>query len=259
MAKEIVLDDSLYNRIKDLAEKKNLKIDDLLNYLVMTNEINGVEFLTDDFSKFKNILIEDTGLFDYKGGQSGIYNRLKESNINTLQDLFQKYSLKKIEYGANIVADKNYIYNEMNGIISLLSYEYLNKESLYLNECLNTEINAHYMVKVSDYPTGYPGEIFKAVILKNYPRSVAYNDVNNMLMLFKSCGFNLTCCKALIDYAYSKKIKSEKLGEFLNNIDIDEIKPYFNKVTRNYIVFLNINNILTKYYKNVFCEDKKTK
>lgn len=259
MAKEIVLDDNLYSRLKVLADKKNMKIDDLLNYLVITNEVNGGKILTDDYSKLKNILIEDTGLFNYKGGQSGIYNRLKESNVNTLQDLFQKHSLGELEYGVNRLADNNYIHNEMNGIIRLLSYEYLNEESINLNECLNTIINAHYAVNVSQYPTGYPGEIFKAVIRKEYPRSAAYNDVNNMFMLLKSCGFNLTCCKVLIDYAFYKKIKGEKLGDFLINIDLNEIKPYFNKGVNDYIVFFNTYNILTKYYKNVFCEDKKIK
>ena len=51
----------------------------------------------------------------------------------------------------------------MNGIINLLSYRYLNVESPELNEFLNTIINAHYIVSVSDYPTGFLEEIFKAV------------------------------------------------------------------------------------------------
>ena len=65
--------------------------------------------------------------------------------------------------------------------------------------------------------------------------------------MFKSCGFNFTCSKALIDYAFYKKIKTEKLGEFLINVDVNEIKSFFDKVPNDYIVFLNIYNILNKY------------
>lgn len=155
--------------------------------------------------------------------------------------------LRKLEYGANILEDNNCIHNEMNGVINLLSYKYLNIESTMLNECLNTIINAYYKVTVSEYPTGLSGEIVKAVIRKGYPISVAYNDVNNLFKLLKSCGFNLTCCKALIDYAFYKKIKAEKLGEFLINVDVNEIKSFFDKVLNDYIVFLNIHSILNKF------------
>ena len=117
----------------------------------------------------------------------------------------------------------------------------------------------HYIVSVSDYPTGFPGEIFKAVIRKCYPISVAYNDVNNLFRLLKSCVFNFTCSKALIYYVFYKKIKTEKLGEFLINVDVNEIKSFFDKVPNDYIVFLNIYNILNKYYTEIFLYSKKIK
>lgn len=159
MAKEILIDDNLYNRIKVLADKKNMDINDLLEHLVLN--ISTDKEKNNNYEEFKNILIEDTGLFNYKGGQSSIYNRLKESGVNTLQDLFKKYSLRELEYGANKLGDNDYIHNEMNGIISLLSYQYLNVESPQLNECLTTPINVYYSIPVSNYPSGFPGEILK--------------------------------------------------------------------------------------------------
>lgn len=259
MAKELMINDNLYNRIKVLASEKNMEIDDFLNYLIERDAVNTENILFEHYSEFKNILIEELGLFDYKGNQCGIYNRLKESGVNTLQDLFQKYSSRKLKYGDNKLGDNKYIHNEMDGIINLLKYEYLNEESIELNEYLNTIINAHYRITVSSYPTGFPGEIFKAVMRNNYPTSIAYNDVNNLFRLFKSCGFNLTCSKALIDYAFYKQIKEEKLGDFLRGVDVNEIKHFFAKVPNDYILFLNIYNILDKYYKNVLSKNMKIK
>lgn len=86
-----------------------------------------------------------------------------------------------------------------------------------------------------------------------------FNNVNELFRLLKSCGFNLTCSKALIDYAYNKKVKEEKLGDFLLNIDLNEIKQHFNKVSNDYTLFLNIYNIITRYYKDICYNNTKTK
>lgn len=257
MAKEILINDNLYNRIKILADKKNMDINDLLDYLVLN--MYDVNEEVNNYEEFKNILIEDTGLFNFKGGQSSIYNRLKESGVNTLQDLFKKYSLRELKYGANKIGDNDYIHNEMNGIISLLRYQYLNIESTQLNDCLTTSIDAYYPISISDYPTGFPGEIFKTVMWRSYPGSKVYKDVSELFRLLKSCGFNLTCSKALIDYAYNKKVKEEKLGDFLLNINLNEIKQYFNKVSNDYTLFLNIYNIITKYYINICINNTNVK
>ena len=61
----------------------------------------------------------------------------------------------------------------------------------------------------------------------------------------------------IIDCAYYKKNKEEKLGDFLLNIDLNEIKQYFNKVSNDCTLFLNIYNILTKYYKDICCNSTK--
>lgn len=256
MTKNIKITDDLYNRIKILAEKKNMKISDLLDTLVDNiYEGNENRILLNDYEEFANIMIENTGLFDYKGGQSGVYNRIKESKVDTLQDLFRSHDLKKIDYGVKKLNDNNFLHNEIDGIISLLRYKYLNENNDVLTNCLNSEINGYYTVGVSNYPTGFPGEIFKAVIRRSYPKSIAYESANEMFFLFKSCGFNLTCTKALMDYAFAKKVKDITLGEFLLSIDLNEIKFLFSKVKNDYDVFVNLYNILTSYYKNI-CEER---
>ena len=47
------------------------------------------ENMAKNYLEFASINLEDTGLFNYKGGQSSVYNRFKDNGINTLQELFE--------------------------------------------------------------------------------------------------------------------------------------------------------------------------
>lgn len=65
----------------------------------------------------EGITLESTGLFNYKGGQSTVYNRLHDNNITNLKELFLAYDL---DYGKNELKNNHnyYIHNEIDGIIT---------------------------------------------------------------------------------------------------------------------------------------------
>ena len=128
MAKNIKTTDDLYSCIKYLAEKKNVKINDLLDMLVENIHNNSEDkILLNDYDEFSSILIEDTGLFNYKGGQSCVYNRLKDSNVHTLQDLFRNYDLRRLEYGDKKLNNiEDYIYVNLIMNMKNLNIIYLN-------------------------------------------------------------------------------------------------------------------------------------
>ena len=209
----------------------------------------GIDDINRNYS-LQTITLEDTGLFNYNGGQSSVYNRLKESSINNLEDLFTQFALKTLDYGKDKLGQNNYIHNEINGIISLLIYKYLGRIPANLNTLLKYKINMDISVSIYSYTSyGFPGDVFK-----NIDKSSCFADnVDSFYKRLKSCGFDQTACKALIDIAYEERIVDVTLGDFLSNLSLDKIRVKFSKVQRELTPFLNILEIIldfyTKYYK----------
>ena len=61
--------------LEEIAKKENITLEELM---------------------LKNITLEDTGLFNYKGKQSTVYNRFIDNNIKTLKDLFDKINQNEL-------------------------------------------------------------------------------------------------------------------------------------------------------------------
>ena len=194
------------------------------------------------------ITIEDTGLFNYKGKQNTVYNRFHDSNIKTLKDLFLAHQNNTINYGKNNNPsnDNYYIHNEIDGIISLLKYKYLRVYPDNLQELLNYQINFNFKLHISPYSDyGYPGNVIQN---KNDIRNKEYIDsINSFYKILKSCGFNQTQTKTLIDIAYGEKIENITLSEFLSTLSIDKIKEKLKKVPQELNPFLNILNIIKDF------------
>ena len=90
--------------LEKYAEERNIDIEQLL---------------------LESITLENTGLFNYKGKQSTVYNRLKNNNISTLKELFDLYDSNSIDYGKNELKYNYYIHNEIDGIVALLKFRFL--------------------------------------------------------------------------------------------------------------------------------------
>jgi len=199
------------------------------------------------------ITLEDTKLFNYKGRQSTVYNRLKDNNIHTLKDLFEKHNNNSINYGKNEFRHNHnfYIHNEIDGIIALLKFKYLGIIPENLNELLNYQINMNFTTHISPYSSfGYPGDLLKS--LSSINNDTIINNIYSFYKTLKSCGFDQSATKALIDIAYEEKLDNLTLGEFLSNLSLEKINKKFEKVERELKPFLNILNIILDYYKNYY-------
>lgn len=216
----------LYNNAYKYAIENNISIDELI---------------------LSSIKLEDTGLFNHTGGQSTVFNRLINNNIKTLKQLFDE---NQIQYGPNKMGDNYYIYDEIDEIIRLLKYKYIGVYPEQLKELLEFKVNTCLMIATSSIDYGFPGKIFNALIRNKNTRHLAYAYINEFYKTLKSCGFNQTCSKALMDIAYSQKITGVTLGDFLSNLDLEEVKQLFAKVPQEYPVFVNILNILVYFYNN---------
>lgn len=225
--------DLLTPALKEYAKSKNTTIEDLM-----------LTFIT----------LEDTGLFNYKGKQSTVYNRFKDNNIKTLKDLFDKLNNNELNYGKNELKNNHnyYIHNEINGIITLIKYKYLGIIPESLNNLLNYQINANdritYFHPHPDY--GFPGTILNNVYGNEYINEETLKKINELYKVLKSCGFDQSATKALIDIAYEEKINNISLGEFLSNLSLEKINNQFKKINQELKAFLNILNIILDYYKN---------
>lgn len=202
------------------------------------------------FEQLNQITLEDTGLFNYNGGQSSVYNRLKANGINNLEDLFMKFALKQINCGKDKLGKNNYIHDEINGIINLLIYKYLGKIPDNLNVLLDYKINMNISVSIFPYTSyGFPGDVLKNID----NRSFTAERIDSFYKKLKSCGFDQTACKALIDIAHEEQINNISLGEFLYNLDEDKLRKRFEKVQRELIPFLNILGIIVDFYQS-YCK-----
>ena len=194
------------------------------------------------------ITIEDTKLFNYKGKQNTVYNRLHDSKIKTLKDLFVAHQNKTINYGKNNMPTNHnyYIHNEIEGIISLLKYKYLRIYPEKLQEYLEYKINFNFDIYISQYSSfGYPGDITKH---QNDPRNkLVRNSIDSFYKILKSCGFNQTSTKVLIDIAYEEKIENITLGNFLSTLSMDKIKEKLKKTPQELEPFQNILKIINDF------------
>lgn len=220
------ISEELYNKAYKYAIENNISIDELILSIIK---------------------LEDTGLFNYAGGQSTVFNRLSDNNIKTLKQLFYK---SQIRYGYPKMGDNYYIYDEIDGIIRLLKYKYIGIYPEQLKELLEFKVDTCLTITTSSTDYGFPGKIFNAIIRNKNTSHLAYSYIHEFYKTLKSCGFNQTCSKALMDIAYYQKISDVTLGEFLYNLDLEEVKQVFGKVPQEYPVFVNILNILVYFYNN---------
>lgn len=212
-----------------------------------------------DYSSFSNIKLEDTGLFNYKGGQSSVYNRLRDNNITTLQELFEADDLNRIEYRNDKVGQNFYIHSELKGIIRLLRYKYLNEYSYDLITLLDYKPVNVFAIRLNQVDYGYPGYIFNQCIRSKSKISSIFD----FYRVLKQCGFDQSGVKAVLDLIYLKNshevslctfckidIEAETLVELLSQIPLEKIKKVFSKVPNEYVVFINVLTLLLDCYKN---------
>lgn len=229
--------DYLHNIIKpaleEYAKKRNMEVDEIL---------------------LKVITLENTGLFNYRGRQSTVYNRLKNNNITNLKELFTLYDSNNLDYGKNELKSNNnyYIHNEIDGIVALLRYNYLGIKNEQLNMLLEYKIHMNFDIRVGNvyHDYGFPGYVCHLVYGNKFVSKDVFNQVDEFYKILKSCGFDQTSVKALIDIAYEQKTDNVSLGKFLLNLSLDVIKNRFLKVPQELNPFLNILNIIIDYYKN---------
>ena len=214
--------------LEEYAKKHNISIEDLM--LQITT-------------------LEDTKLFNYKDRQSTVYNRLTDCNITNLKELFSSYDNNTINYGKDKLGRNYYIHNEIDGIISLLRYKYLGIVPEKLKELLEFEININYYIRISPYNYNYPGDVFNTVYQNEFIHPDIFHKIDEFYKTLKSCGFDQSSTKALIDIAYEEQITNTSLGNFLSNISPNKIKEKLKKVPQEYIPFTNILNIILDIYK----------
>lgn len=148
------------------------------------------------------------------------------------------------------MGDNYYIYDEIDGIIRLLKYKYIGVYPEQLKVLLEFKINNYLIINTTSIDYGFPGKIFNAIIRNKNTRHLTYTYIHEFYKTLKSCGFDQTISKALMDIAYSQKITGVTLGKFLSNLDLEEVKQALAKVPQEYPVFVNILNILVYFYNN---------
>lgn len=226
--------------LEDLAKRRNISLEELM-----------LEF----------IYLENTGLFNYKGKQSTVYNRLRNNNITNLKELFFAYDSGTIDYGKNELKsnDNYYIHNEIDGIVTLLKFKFLGIRSDKLSLLLDYNINMNYNIMISDVHCKYvfPGDVCYSVYRNEFVLPEIFNAVDEFYKVLKSCGFDQVGVKVLIDMAYEQKIENVSLGEFLCNLPIDMVGEKFVHVPQELKSFLNILNIIRDFYRERFKDDNK--
>lgn len=203
---------------------------------------------SDECNFLSNIMLSETGLFNYNGGQSSVYNRFVDNNVTNLKELFVLINNDNFNFGADKMGDNYYIHYEIKGIIMLLQYKYLGIVQQDFNELMNFKINTCYPVAMSSFETGYPGKIFNSILKNKLINNDTKTYIFSLYKTLKSCGFDNSSTKALIDYAFAQKIMDISLGDYLLSIDLDDIKKYFKRIPQEYIPFLNVYNIIMEYY-----------
>lgn len=227
---------------KQLEEYLDLIIIPALEQYAKENNMTLEELM------LNTVTIEKTGLFNYKGRQSTVYNRFSDNNIKTLKDLFLAHQNNTINYGKNnMPTNHNYfIHNEINGIISLLKYKYLKIYPENLKKLLNYQINFDFNIYISPYSDyGYPGNVLKSI--NKHTDANIKKTITSLYKILKSCGFNQTQTKALIDIAYKKKLTNITLGEFLSSLSEFQITEKLRKIPGEIQPFINIISIIKDF------------
>lgn len=203
-----------------------------------------------------DVLLEDTELFNYRSGKSLVYNRLKELGVNTVEELFTNSTFNSFIWIKDQIYDNmsynygnRYVKEEIKGIISLIKYRYANEVPEFLKGILGTTIDMDIDLNLGPphWRYMYPGNVFKEISANTTPS--IREKIDSLYKALKSCGFDLTAVKALVDIAYENKISNMSLGEFLCSLDEETIRKTFDKKQNELIPFLNILSILTNFYQ----------
>ena len=210
------------------------------------------------------ITLEDTSLFDYKGNQSTVYNRLKEQGINTVGDVFTKVTPNMFDsIGEYAFGNKSYDYGnrfvkeEIWGIITLIRYMYADEVSCWFKQLLESNVDMVLPKPLSHHYVsyGFPGDVFKAIDSDIPQESIARIDF--LYKVLKSCGFDKTAVKSLIDIAYERGITNTSLGEFLCSLDVETLEAKFERMQRKYGPFIVILDTIKRFYK-IHCKNEKS-
>jgi len=254
--KNIKVNEELYDNIIKYTKDKNISLEDLFNSVLnyqkdkeIELEIPKLKDISKNYLEYKDFLLSDTGFFDYMNNQSSVYNRLRDNDISTLKELFDKDDQDDIIYGKNKANNNFFIDEEVKGMIRILRCKYLNETNEQLNNLLNYNIQTNFYI-FSPYPySNRYGRVFDAMIY--YPEEIktAYPHILAFYKTLKSCGFEQYTCKVLIDYAFFNKVNNLSLGEFLLNLDVENLEKEFVKRKRVYKPFVNVYSTLIKYYK----------
>lgn len=212
----------------------------------------------EEYSRERNVNLDDlmlrcvelknTGLFNYKGKQSTVYNRFVSNNITTLGELFDAYDNNNLDYGKNELKSNHnyYIHDEIDGMVSLLRFKFLLIEPVRIRELLNYQIHMDLNINVSQasHQYGFPGDVCHSVYVTGFVSMEVFNKIDEFYKILKSCGFDQTAVKALIDIAYYQKIEGITLGDFLTGLSLDVISDRFYKGPQELKTFSNILNII---------------
>jgi len=262
MEKKIIkVNDDIYKRIISYAKQKDITVNELLKRFIeekeseytIKKEENSSLDIKEDIS---NIFIEDTGLFNYKGNQSSVYSRFKNNNIKTIKNLLDLYDKKELDYGKDRLNDNYYIHSEIEGIIRLIKYKYINEKSNIIEELLNFKIKTDFFPFVISYDTGRPGKILRSA-QNGINKDEICNYINSLYKTLKSLGFNQTCTKFIIDYSFKNRLTNISIKELLEKINLDCIEEYFSYNPNEFIIFNNINRILLNYINNIIDKENE--
>ncbi len=226
--------------LEDYASSRNINLDELL---------------------LESISLENTGFFNYKGKQSTVYNRLRNNNITNLKELFMAYDNNTIDYGKDELKNNYnyYIHNEIDGVITLLRFKFLCKDSSRLRKLLDYKIHMNHDIKIDNVHVkyGYPGDVCYSVYGNEFILPDIIDSVDEIYKVLKSCGFDQIGVKALIDITYEKRINDVSLGEFLSNLSLTDVCEKFRCVPQELKPFLNILNTIVDFYKYYNKEENK--
>lgn len=198
----------------------------------------------------ESIKLEDTGLFNYNGGQSTVYNRLKDNQVDNIKDLFSQ-EISTINIG-KALNNNLFIKEEIEGISSLLRWKYLSETTNSFLENLNYVIPGIYIIDYGIIDYKNPGYTFKLIFgyYKNRPQFVVFLELYRAL---KKCGLDIYLVKALLDDIIINDKKDITLAEYFSKLNPDEIINRLHNNPREQEVFLNIIHIIKSY-----CQTKET-
>lgn len=210
-------------------------------------------------------ILSNTGLFNYKEKQNVVYNRFVSNKVDTLGELFRLYDSGGFNYGVNnSKSDKNYyIHDEIDGIVALLKFRFLQIEPVKIRELLNYKIDMNFDININNQNLidSSSFDICNLVYVDYGVSKDVVKKIDEFYKVLKSCGFNHISVKILINMAYLKRIQGITLEEFLSNLSLEEISLKFKDNEKELSPFLNILRIIQDicivYNKNDVQNHKK--